>query len=62
VLFSILLTLLDDGDHRRFAQQAQLKIKAKETGTPVNVVQSFKKDFAGGVAKRWKDRSPDSLA
>ncbi len=35
------------------AQSAQVKIKVKEAEIPVSVVESFKKDFAGGQAQEW---------
>jgi hypothetical protein len=36
-----------------FSQSAQVKIKARQTEIPVAVVQSFRKDFAGGTAEQW---------
>ena len=35
------------------AQNAQVKIKVKESEIPVSVIESFKKDFGGGHAEEW---------
>jgi hypothetical protein len=36
-----------------FAQDAQIKIKARESEIPVQIVESFKKDYKGAESTEW---------